>query len=109
MKILLTTLNAKYIHSNLAIKYLYAASGEARDSIELREFTINQENDLIYAELMRCESDLIGFSCYIWNIERILELADTIKKQVPKQRSCSEAPRSLTVPNRYSVRTRRSI
>ena len=84
MKILLTTLNAKYIHSNLAIKYLYAASGEARDSIELREFTINQENDLIYAELMRCETDLIGFSCYIWNIERILELADTIKKASPE-------------------------
>jgi radical SAM superfamily enzyme YgiQ (UPF0313 family) len=84
MKILLTTLNAKYIHSNLAMKYLYAASGEARDTIELREFTINQENDLIYTELMRCESDLIGFSCYIWNIERILELADTIKKASPE-------------------------
>ncbi len=84
MKILLTTLNARYIHSNLALKYLYSVSAEARDSIELREFTINQDDNLIYTELMRAESDVLCFSCYIWNIERILYLADTLKKARPE-------------------------
>ncbi|MDD2484583.1 MAG: cobalamin-dependent protein, partial [Eubacteriales bacterium] len=84
MKILLTTLNARYIHSNLALKYLYSVAALVRDAIEIREFTINQEDDLIYTELMLEDSDVLCFSCYIWNIERILYLADTVKKARPE-------------------------
>ena len=86
MKILLASLDAKYIHSNLALKYLHAVSAEARDRVEIREFTINQERDLVYTELMRSEPDVIGFSCYIWNIDQILALADTLKKANPNIR-----------------------
>jgi len=84
MKILLTTLNAKYIHSNLALKYLYTAASEVKDCLRIQEFSINQDDDLIYTELLRWESDVLCFSCYIWNIERILYLAETIKKARPK-------------------------
>ncbi|MDD3874905.1 MAG: cobalamin-dependent protein, partial [Methanosarcina sp.] len=83
MKIALTTLNAKYIHSNLALRYLFAVAGQARNTLEIREFTINHEDDYIYTELLRGEYGAICFSCYIWNIERILYLAETIKKAKP--------------------------
>ena len=44
MKVLLTTLNSKYIHSNLAIKYLYSAAKDCRSFIDIKEFSINGNN-----------------------------------------------------------------
>ena len=63
MKVLLTTLNSKYIHSNLALKYLYAVCINDGYSIELKEFTINNPNDYIYGELLRGDYDVVCFSC----------------------------------------------
>ncbi|HPO04282.1 MAG TPA: DUF4080 domain-containing protein [Bacillota bacterium] len=83
MKTLLTTLNSKYIHSNLALQYLYAVCANEGERTELREFTVNNPDDYIYGELLRGEYDLICFSCYIWNIERTLYLAETLKKARP--------------------------
>ena len=66
MKILLTTLNSKYVHSNPALKYLYQSvldSGvEAGPEVALQEFTINNETDYIYGEILRGDYDLICFS-----------------------------------------------
>lgn len=84
MKILLTTLNSKYIHSNLALKYLYASAGKSSCSIEIQEFTINNDEDHIFIELMRNDYDVICFSCYIWNVEKILYLVENLKKSKPK-------------------------
>ncbi|NLY71091.1 MAG: B12-binding domain-containing radical SAM protein, partial [Clostridiales bacterium] len=83
MKILLTTLNSKYIHSNLALKYLYAVCEDYHEDLYLKEFTINNDNDYIYGELIRDGYDIICFSCYIWNIERTLSLVDDLKKAKP--------------------------
>ncbi|WP_312094819.1 B12-binding domain-containing radical SAM protein [Aminipila sp.] len=83
MKILLTTLNAKYIHSNLALKYLYMSAVENRRAIDIREFTINNDDDYIYTEIIRGGYSVICFSCYIWNIARIVYLAENIKKARP--------------------------
>ena len=71
MKILLTTLNSKYVHSNLALKYLYTVVASEYSDIEIREFTINNEYDYVYTELVRANYDMVCFSCYIWNIEQI--------------------------------------
>lgn len=84
MKVLLTTLNSKYIHSNLALKYLYAVCINDGYSIELKEFTINNPNDYIYGELLRGDYDVVCFSCYIWNIESILPLVENLKKARPE-------------------------
>ena len=84
MKLLLTTLNAKYVHSNLALKYLYAAAVEKRVPAELREFTINNDDDYIFCELIRGDYELVCFSCYVWNIERTLYLAENLKKARPE-------------------------
>lgn len=87
MKILLTTLNSKYVHSNPALKYLYQSvldSGvEAGPEVALQEFTINNETDYIYGEILRGDYDLICFSTYIWNVEQICRLGADLKKAKP--------------------------
>lgn len=83
MKILLTTLNSKYVHSNLALKYLYAAAEQSNRSIDIVEFTINNEDDYVFTELLRKTYDVICFSCYIWNVEKTLYLAENLKKARP--------------------------
>ncbi len=76
MRVLLTTLNAKYIHVNLAIRLLYELNKE-REGLEWKEFTIKEDKDGI-AE--HCKNyDVIAFSCYIWNITQTLEVAKKIK------------------------------
>ena len=71
MKILLTTLNAKYIHSCLTLKYLYGTVTDYDMDVDLKEFTINNERDYVFGEIIRGGYDLVCFSCYIWNIEQI--------------------------------------
>lgn len=83
MKILLTTLNSQYVHSNPALKYLYTVSADTSADVELREFTINNEPNYIYGELVRANYDLVCFSCYIWNIEQTKAIAADLKKARP--------------------------
>jgi len=83
MKALLTSLNSKYIHSNLALKYLYTAAAEIPAFIEIKEFTINNNDDYIFTEILAGEYDVICFSCYIWNIEETAYLAENIRKAQP--------------------------
>ena len=80
MKILLTTLNAKYVHSNLALKYLTRVAEKTDLDVSTREFTINNEMGYIFTEILRNNYDMICFSCYIWNIEKIKELCETLKQ-----------------------------
>lgn len=81
MKILLTTLNAKYIHLNLAIRLLYVLN-KHRSGVEWCEFTIKEKPDDI-AE--RCKVyDVVAFSCYIWNITQTLAVARVLKELNPE-------------------------
>lgn len=79
MKILLTTLNSKFIHTNLAIRYLKEFAKDIAD-IEIREYTINNDLDYILKDIYRHDYDVILFSTYIWNIEDIVRLCDNLKK-----------------------------
>ncbi|HWQ77717.1 MAG TPA: DUF4080 domain-containing protein [Anaerovoracaceae bacterium] len=83
MRILLTTLNSKYVHSNLALKYLYSSAEKSRNSIDILEFTINNEEDYIFTEILRRGYDIVCFSCYIWNADKTLYLAENLKKARP--------------------------
>lgn len=78
MKVILTTLNSKYIHSSLSIRYLKSFSEDIIDT-NIVEYTINQNNDYIAGDLYNKNPDLIAFSCYIWNIESILEICERLK------------------------------
>ena len=92
MKILLTTLNSKYVHSNLALKYLYTVVADEYSDVELREFTINHDPVFIYTELVRANYDMVCFSCYIWNIEQIKALCSDLKKAKPEIKICLGGP-----------------
>lgn len=83
-KVLLTSLNSKYVHSNPALKYLYMAASDICSGLEIREFTINNSRDYIFNELVMGDYDAVCFSCYIWNIEKTLELAADLKKAKPQ-------------------------
>ncbi len=94
MNILLAAVNAKYIHSNLGI-YSLKAYGEKRLSewrcdaeirISLAEYTINHQRERILQDLYKREPDVIGFSCYIWNISWVKALLEDIKKILPQTR-----------------------
>lgn len=89
MKVLLTAVNAKYIHSNLAI-YSMKAYAEQKGcpgaEIQLAEYTINQQQDGILRGIYEKKPDLLCFSCYIWNISFVRELIRDVKKILPRTR-----------------------
>lgn len=84
MKILLVAINAKYIHSNLAVYDLLAYAKEYREHIELAEYTINHRTDGILREIYKKKPDVLCFSCYIWNICQVCELAAELHKLLPE-------------------------
>lgn len=79
MNIICTTLNAKYIHTNLAIRYLKAYAAPEYD-VQLVEFTIKDPTMNIVTDLIQRKPSIIGFSCYIWNIEETIKVVQMIKK-----------------------------
>ena len=83
MKLLLAAVNAKYIHSNLAVYSMKAYCRAFADHIELAEYTINQQEDEILKDLYRKKPEILCFSCYIWNISFIKELIRNVKKILP--------------------------
>lgn len=83
MKVVLATLNAKYIHTSLAIRYLKATC-EPEYEVELAEYTIKDPVMNIVSDLYQREADVIGFSCYIWNIEETIKVISMLRKVKPE-------------------------
>lgn len=83
MKVLLTTLNSKFIHTCLALRYLKHSVNSICEC-DMREYTINENIESIFADIYRGNYDIIGFSCYIWNIEPILKICSSLKAANPK-------------------------
>ncbi|MGD8188679.1 B12-binding domain-containing radical SAM protein [Brevibacillus ginsengisoli] len=83
MKIVLSTLNAKFIHSSLALRYLRSYAEPTFPDIELVEYTINDVLLNIVGDLHKRKPDLIAFSCYIWNITETLAVVRNLKKVLP--------------------------
>jgi anaerobic magnesium-protoporphyrin IX monomethyl ester cyclase len=81
MRVLLTTLNAKYIHTNLAIRLLYGLNKDNHAGLEWKEFTIKEDPKSIAEHCSAFE--VVAFSCYIWNITQTLVVANEIKKRDP--------------------------
>ena len=90
MKILLTAINAKYIHSNPAVYSLAAyanhnLSKEEKEKcqIEIAEYTINHRTESIIADIYKKKPDVLAFSCYIWNWEYVQEVMTELHKLLP--------------------------
>lgn len=82
MNIVLSTLNAKYIHTNLAIRYLKAAV-QPEFECELAEYTIKDPAFNIVSDLFQKKPDIVGFSCYIWNINETIAVIRMLKTVLP--------------------------
>lgn len=82
MKVLLTAINAKYIHTSLAVRCLCRAL-EGKCDVLMREYTINEQINAITDGIYRCGADVVAFSCYIWNIGLVLQVCDDLKHISP--------------------------
>lgn len=83
MRVLLTTLNSKFIHSNLALRYLKASLKHLPLTLIMDEFTINDHLERVVGDIYRHKPDIIALSCYIWNIRETLMVVESIKKVIP--------------------------
>ncbi|WP_277466432.1 B12-binding domain-containing radical SAM protein [Parabacteroides sp. PF5-6] len=83
MKTILTTLNAKYIHTSLALRWLYVANKDRFD-LSFREYTIKERTERIAEELLALECDVVGISVSIWNVRQTRELVVALKEARPE-------------------------
>lgn len=81
--ILLAAINAKYIHSNLAVYSLKAYAKKYQNQIGLAEYTINQNPDDILKGIYRDHPEVLCISCYIWNISYVKNLIREVHKVLP--------------------------
>ncbi len=81
--IVLCTLNAKYIHASLGLRYLLANMGNLQPKTALCEFTINRKTEELAAELLAIDPKIIAFGVYIWNVVQTCALVKQLKAQRP--------------------------
>jgi len=72
--IVLSTINAKYIHASLGLRYLLANMGELKTQTQLIEFTLHNRTEDIVERLLKSNPDIIGFGVYIWNSIETLDV-----------------------------------
>ncbi|MGL4736216.1 MAG: B12-binding domain-containing radical SAM protein, partial [Cellulosilyticaceae bacterium] len=83
LKTLLVSINAKFIHSSLALRCIKAYCEEYTDNLEILELTINHDENQLIEAIYKKQPEVIGFSCYIWNMSVIKTLIPTLKKILP--------------------------
>ena len=84
VEIVLTTLNARYMHSAFALRYLYANLGEWREQACIIEFTIHQRPIDIVERLLARQPRIVGFSVYIWNVHETMQAIALLKQVSPQ-------------------------
>ncbi|WP_238917979.1 B12-binding domain-containing radical SAM protein [Clostridium sp. YIM B02555] len=80
MKVLLTAVDSKFIHSNLAVRYLKNFTKDLDYEGKIKEFTINDREGRILEEIIKEKPDVVAFSTYIWNVELISRVSNLIKR-----------------------------
>ncbi|MBN9425095.1 MAG: DUF4080 domain-containing protein [Burkholderiales bacterium] len=116
--ILLVTLNARYSHASLGLRYLYANLGELRARAEILEFVIGTRSETLAERILTRRPRIVGFGVYIWNVEETTRLAAMLKRVDPtltivvggpevshetgEQRICREADHVITGPGDLS-------
>ena len=103
-EVLLTAINAKYIHSNLAVYSLMANAGQYEDMVTLCEYTVNHRREEILSRLYGKKPAVIGFSCYLWNVEYVVSLAEDLKKVLPDLVIFAGGPEVSWHPERFLER-----
>ena len=101
--IILTTLNARFIHSAFGLRYLYANLGELQTQTTLKEFTIHERPIDIAEKLLEMNPRIIGFSVYIWNVSEITETVAILKRIAPQVMVVVGGPEVSHLPDKPEV------
>ncbi len=86
MKTLMVAINAKYVHTNIAVRYITRCAKRQGLDADFCEFTINEPQNSVLGKLYSADCDIYGFSCYIWNIGYVLKLCRNLKKLLPDRK-----------------------
>ncbi|MBN2870446.1 MAG: DUF4080 domain-containing protein [Campylobacterales bacterium] len=101
--ILLTTLNARYAHTALGLRYLYANLHELQEQTRIIEFTINEQVQSIAERLLEHSPRIIGIGVYIWNASQTAELIHILKKVSPQTIIVLGGPEAGYLPHRVDL------
>lgn len=102
-KIVLATINARYTHASLALRYLYANLGELQDEAIIQEFVINEDMQRVAEDILSHTPRIVGIGVYIWNALDAKELIETIKKVSPQTLIVIGGPEASYLPHRVDL------
>ena len=103
MKIILTTLNSRFTHSAIGLRYIYANMQELQKDTTILEFSINDAMQSVVEKLLVEEPDVIGIGVYIWNVALVQELVHLIKKVSPQTKIILGGPEVSYEPFRVNM------
>lgn len=84
MNIILTTLNARYAHTSIALRYLYANMYELQPNTKILEFTIKEDIEKIAQNILEHNPHIVGIGVYIWNALQVEKLLGILKERSPE-------------------------
>lgn len=100
--IILTTLNSRYTHSSIGLRYLYANLKELQTDSKIIEFSINDAIQTVAEKLLIHSPEIIGIGVYIWNAKEVSELLHIIKKISPNTKVILGGPEVTHEPFRVN-------
>ena len=103
MKIILTTLNSRFTHSSIGLRYIYANLNELQDETQILEFSINDALQSVAEKLLMHQPEIIGIGVYIWNVSYIHELLHILKKVSPQTTIILGGPEVTHEPFRVNL------
>jgi len=103
MKIILTTLNSRFTHSAIGLRYLYANMQELQNDTQIMEFSINDAIQTIAEKLLFTSPNIIGLGVYIWNVSEVVELIHILKKVSPQTKIILGGPEVSYLPFRVNL------
>ncbi len=102
-KIVLTTLNSRYMHTAFGLRYLYANLGDLQPSACIEEFTIQQRPIDIAEKLLQHQPVLIGFGVYIWNVAEVTKIVELLKQVSPETLIVLGGPEVSHLPDKPAL------
>ncbi len=103
MKIILTTLNSRFTHSAIGLRYLYANMQELQQKTQILEFSINDAIQTVAEDILIHQPSIVGIGVYIWNVSEVAELLHIIKKVAPQTRVILGGPEVTYTPFRVNL------
>jgi len=103
MEIILTTLNARYAHTSIALRYLFANLKEYKSITKIDEYTINDNIQEIAEKLLSSSPKIIGIGLYIWNATEVTKLITIIKQVSPETVIIIGGPEASYEPYRVDL------